>query len=1491
MIKKLTIYCSCLMALLFSGCAEDDWFMSPDQVPDRDYAEINLAVAEPQHVSTRAAYSLSDDISTATVLIYKGESNYANATLLQTAKFGYGGDESEGNASNSLKVKYNDDVKNQLKNGSVYLFVVANRTYTTAPATVDALYKDKDGVAATDLVKQARNIVMTGSFELGTPGDVASVAMASKADLNKGINVAMRRDLARLAVATDEETVQNFVLTSYNVWSAAPNAYTASGVSGAADNTGFAKNSSGTVNSEEQTPSSDSENPNFVYAYAQPKPNYTDAKNLNDPSYDNRAFVIIGGEYAGETCYYRVDLRKKNDENKWEYLFLTANHQYDVTIKKVKGKGYASRELAAQNPQQDIIETDIHDHVPAVLSIASDGVRELGVEYEANLNATKNYISLSLFSKISSSEYPASVADFTNKQAYSNNDFSIEVIEGAEWLKLESLSKLSANESNDSEYTESTSNSGVGYHLVVSNASKYDMGTMEGKIRVTWRGLTREVNVKWSGDFDPTKICSASLKISYRGSDTENNASVTKTNDLCYTNYWNFLKSTTTYGVSSAANEGRIRNQGLHIPYYYGGSKDGDKWEYEYKLTLTSEVYNSDDEVTVKTEGLTFSPDDLTVAGNVITLKARSDSFGLRYFVGDLIIMVNGIELPPIDIYHTGFFHRVKASTSDSDDTTPLTYEKKGDAQAGWYYYEVRSFGNRYWLDRNICATATGMSILSQSGDVTTNYISDGGEFNSGATGGYFLPAKGENYGDVNANIHKVICPPGFRIPNTTEWDIIRNSYGFDNGMQIKDGKTYYASKVEDLNGNMIYLPKVMYYHNELHKMVGDSRAGYYWTKSEAPGLEKAQIGHWLRALMLSGESNSYMHGNVDKYAMQVRAIDDADEEVSQSTIAFKVTGATHVYIYDAGEEYGKNADGSVDMTRARKKDGIKAGLMAWPGVAIGDPKTMRSNKSWYNPEYNRDATEYVFNYVTNSNKEDLRFVFNYVTDSGKIYTFSRRVDGNESGAARYNGWPLAEIFKFGIDDLNDKSEQTFSTTVEGNVTEITSDNYISQIGKPVTFDNRPDITYKFYVLKTPPNTTNDPSGFRLKVQEKAGSSSYKTLVNKNWGGENLTATETYDGKTYYVITYVTKEKGWGFNYTYTWNNGNNVSGETAGGKDAFKKVSDTEYVTTIYEMFKAKPSSPDAAKIKYRIYWPYSSSWKGLDVWTAGDVYKVDGDYSSYPNDQTIGSPSGKYKRYSDTYCYWETEIEEIPETINWYDNEAEKSHSFKSSLYSADSDGVLSVTFTSKASAPKSGGPSGGGGAESYTIYYTNPEGWTTPHVYLYVGSTNSGHKAMTKVNDTKWSYTFENTNDYNAVIFTNGSWSDDKAKTDDLALTNNKTYNNSAKEYKDEPTLTAGYRRIYVKDLGWSPTYLWCVKNDNTGESKNMTQLKKNGSVTGWLYCDIDKNNYKKVLFRSTLANWNDGTKKPGNQSDEYDFGGSNDRRIYYGTDGKTTSERPN
>ena len=1051
MINKLTIYFAIFFAFLFAGCADDNWLLDHEgDVPDRDYTEISLALSDMPSIATRAnnAYALNaQQIEDVTVFIFRADaSEMDDNELLQVEKY-------SGNKTD-LTIKYNDDVKNYFRSGktTANVFAVvnlgANNVSASSINTIGDLKALKDSKSASDLPTR-ETVIMAGSAGDSGNNATPTAAAVTKGDLNRGITIPLYRNLARAFVYVDgnSEASKTFELLEYNVWNGAPSAYAASGLFQNADNTNVKTTFPQVFNKGlAQEPNGSLTAPNYVYAYPQ-----SECNSLHDPSSDNRAFMIVKGNYNGKETFYRIDFRTASKEQSdvegeamnFDYFLLQPNHEYQVKIVKVKREGYSSAEEAARHPQTDFIVAEIHDHVPAVLSMTSDGVRELGVasSFVSDDNAVDGAFTMRLFSKVSDTEYPELFSDLDASIYDNNKGFTIEVIEGKEWLKLDNLIEAgdeSINEPGDSHAPQG----GKVYKVGMKFASSFAMGVQTGRIRVSWRGLSREVRVVWNNTFDVSELVEAA-ELYIHGGDSSNPSDQFKTG-----RYFDWLKNNAgsdyenkVFGVEASNNIGNgqdndmsmeVRNEGIHLPLAYGG-KDS-RWVYEYTLTfdvnkLANKLQQSfssfDYRFEMEGEGAKYnnklkekSSVDGSGSQRKIVINPNCADLGTEYYTGKLIISINGEDLPGIDVYHTGFFHLVAPRGTDGSPISHAVTNKNKYPDAGWYYYEVRSFGDRLWLDRNIMAKGSGMEIQNTSGQsIVSNRAVP---FNPNAAGGYFKPAKWVEKGNVEENIYSELCPPGFRIPTTNEWDIIRNSSAFVTTQATAGGSTFYRAYVNDIYGNKIFLPKVGYQTTSgpdgySGTRTGDSRAGYYWTRSEAHGLEKEQIGNWLQALMLQGESNVYMNGEVSKYGMQIRAIDDAAIQNNTETFGFNVIGATHVYIYDATEPWT-----AADFLDKTVVDAAKNGLMPWPGQEIGNAKTMRAvkqNGKYINPEDNgRDAREFTFTYSVNTKKENLRFVFAYVKN-GKIIVFSRARHDDVNGTAKYEGWPLKGSYKFSIED------------------------------------------------------------------------------------------------------------------------------------------------------------------------------------------------------------------------------------------------------------------------------------------------------------------------------------------------------------------------------------------------------------------------------------------------------------------------------------------
>ena len=1129
MIKKILYGLSFFFLPLLTGCAEEDWLWNGSE-EDRDYVELSFAMPEPTIVDTRAfgSANFESELGNATVYILKenGTSTQSERSVLQT-------EDISASSSTSIKIRYNDQVKEELKNGTVRIIAVANSDASLANVgNEEDIYNLSTTKEVTD--SEMPGMIMTGILSGQT-----------KAQLNKPVTIELVRAAAKATVNVKEGVP--FEISEYQMYNSASKGWFAAGIDGNKEDIASPV-SSFVARSNKAT-----EAGNPVYGYCQ-KPLEKPEDNLGA---DGRAFLVVGGVFNNETTYYRVDFRSKEENGKYKYYFLEPNHEYQFTIIKVKSKGYSTPEEAAKHPLQDI-EVEIHDHVPAIMSMISDGARELGVNREVRHTNTESdggeYMTMKLYSYISENEYPSIDLnhDYDTKTLSIGNDFKIEVTSG-DWLKIGRITSAS------DEYEEGEQNSSTNgklYHVGLKYDSSIKLtGELEGALRVTWKGLTRDVKVIWKRTFRPTDICDATFQIIYNGSKTS------KVGSRMYSpvDYWDFIGAsdvdnlTDVKGLSQADNCDNIRNEGFHLPLYYGGEEDARNWTYKYVITLKDAIYTSGAQVTATASD--YRDLNISVSGKTITIECPADRYGWDYNgEGKLLIKVGTAEYP-FSLYHTGFFHKEGQYDLHGDTGGAAKYNAPS---SDYYYYEVRTIGEYHWLDRNIGAESNAMAVRDSNGTIVVG--------NPNAAGGYFRAAKYQTYANPGDKDHLFdLCPPGFRIPFTSEWDALRNSDRYHDSQAIEDGEVYYQSYALDNNDLPVYLPKLQYYANSF---VGDSRAGYYWTRNQASGVEKEEIGKWMRALMFSGASNSYINGNAQEYGMQVRAVagELKDNGPSMNTIGFKVKGATHVYVYDAGEIYpvSLSPTDNRDPSDGGHHDEQKYGLMSWPGQAIGDASTMVNGAD-------NSGLTYNFTYTTSTPKSDLRFIFTYVKD-GKITVFCRKIEKDKDGVNRYNGYPLTDHYYF------------------NNV-----DNKVIEVGGK---QNVEDNTKKYRVYIWEKSDNSKPRGARLY----AGNT---LIIDADW------AAFKKDGE-YYYYDFQSSAESFKLKWSLKYDCGHNGSHtadysnqqETSNGSMGYNN-SIERYCMTIKNWNESSMTDPngngggsDPEEKNYRIYFP-STSTKMHMWWT----------------------------------------------------------------------------------------------------------------------------------------------------------------------------------------------------------------------------------------------------------------------------------------------------
>lgn len=938
-------------SLTFTGCSDDLEVKDPDinREVNKDEILLNISVPEESIVKTRVEQSSTEmTISSSCkhyALIYeKDGANYVLSSLAQEIVIS--------DTQTSVAIKGSSSF-NAANSKIIVVANVPNNTTETSKFTGLAV-----GSNYTALLSKL-STTLSNNTAPGSPFIMSAVA--KEGDNSNEYDVDLTRSVARISVEVDDN-VGNFVLEGYEMRNAPNQGYYTAGVA-------FEENLNEYIyNSGTQKFSATKINDRFQnYSY----PVNSLGSSTDISAANAGAYFIVEGKFEGETCYYRVDLRgTKKSDGSYEYYNINPNHWYQIEIIEVYRKGYSSADEAAQRymGQEDLgnsalIDVKIHDHVSAVMSMTTDGIRELGADREIKLttNSSTGILTVKCFSK-------NGTTDQSGKPVISS-------IKG-NWIDI-----TYANNNADSKNSEQTSgdqdadSQGIQWSFPIKpRATMYSDN--EATIKITWHGLERTVVVKFEADFIVSQILDASLTI-YEGASSSSTTSSTKDN------YWTYLSSTVK-GISvNDLADGKVRDEGFHFPMPYGTNDKDSKgkldnpWEYEYALTFKAVGGSNVTKVeySVSNDSHSFFNDLIytSSSANSGTLKINTVGDNKKdydYATGTIDFLVtyaNGSEIPvSLSLYRTGFFYTENSTT---------------------YYYEVIKMGSYYWLDRNLRAQSN-MMYSNMSG-------TNGG--NTASAGTFYKIANKGDYNNVNSNptiLHSSVCPPGYHIPTTTEWDNLRLSANFMSESVTQNGvnfiTTYYNTGNAE-SGN-VYFPKARFNNSPGGTGVattttvnsGDAGAGYYWTSTTANGLEKEEIGCWLKAMNLSGTANTYINGSIENHKMNVRCVAGPTPPAeSKHAIDFNVKGATHVYLYTMDEETG-----------------IVSGLFSFPGKAIGSQDAVDAL------DYSNDNSYLHFSYNSTISKDNLYVFFTYVTSEGKITILDTNTAHNSTLSSAV-GWPV----------------------------------------------------------------------------------------------------------------------------------------------------------------------------------------------------------------------------------------------------------------------------------------------------------------------------------------------------------------------------------------------------------------------------------------------------------------------------------------------------
>lgn len=974
MIKRFFIYISTLLA--FTACSDEEFTIPGNVGPDGELS-LMLNVADMSSVNTRSADP--DKVSSLTILVLDNAEKVkqiVSYTGSSTPVFSDG--------KTTITFKLDNDIRS---NSNLKFAAIAN-----PPASISMT---KDEYYATII-----NEVF--DFNPSTASTVSMSGMKTLSELLGGASIPLFRNVAKVSAMTATRN--------------ADNTYT--------EGTGYSSRVYGT--SGQAVLGGTPQNGEFKLA-GEDDDLIAGGELVNPTSTaGDRPYVIVKAPFGepAKDYYYRVNFEKVEGEGasaKIVPLAIEANHEYKIYVLGVKSKGYDNPKEAAQNPAS-LLETDIIDVCPNSYNMVTDGIRELGVSDKIDFSKAEPTESGNDWSRT----LPFYVKVYSpidgEESAFTVDNISFDV----DWLRLEDSDIETSSETGGPSVTGADKFKGTVYRVNLHLNKTIEPGTLETNVNVNWQGLTRSVKVVFTRKFNAIDMIESAKLEMYEGS----------TLKVTVPEYFNFLdessatsatyasggnKTVRLYGVGTGETGDSIRNEGLHFPVMYGESSN--RWKYKYTLTYKAPVETAYEYefLTPGITGVTVNPKSGSMAKDAkVTVTVECSNTDYLYQVGALRFRVtakkdDGTAMKPVnldlDLYHTGFFH--EEYTKYRQEDTGMEKDKSVSGETEYLYYEVLkeaetytlggSLIETYWLDRNLGARMNRMYLETNPPgiyyaplDANGNQMKEAGGYRHGAQYG---TKSGEKYNPAT-EYKSNLCPPGWEIPSRPVWAKLRSSAN----LRTSQVGTYFdASMLMDGNRRM-YFPKYGYYTGTTR--LGNSRSGYYWTRTPADGLEKEHISYYMQMMVFEGTSPGFERvkvdassTNLDGASMAVRCVyknatrDDKEDDANRTY--FNVSGATHVYLY------------------TQDADGNRTAATQWPGQFIGNYQNMQFY--YDNPLY--DPVFYLDYASTTASADDLYVIFNYTDANGQIHTISRRTPyGQSDSSARHtigtnptslNGWKV----------------------------------------------------------------------------------------------------------------------------------------------------------------------------------------------------------------------------------------------------------------------------------------------------------------------------------------------------------------------------------------------------------------------------------------------------------------------------------------------------
>ena len=549
------------MLFLIASCKDDNDLRINNVNSDKDCLSVNLSVPQFEIIRTRDDIIDEEKINELDIFLFDNTGKmrhvYLTSDQLQSTSSGI---------EISLSLLNDSEINGENR----YLDVIANaHSRFLASELVDGGMNRG----------QLRNKIILA--ENGINGSSGLIMYGYKQLTSNEVSLTLKRLEAKLTVEVMPE-IEDFILEGFSLEKGASGAYL-SGIDAIGNGL---TSSSGAGNFYVENPvsilSGNINDKEGLYVFP--------TKGV-DPDDDveakwEKSYLILKGKFAGDLCYYRIDLKDEKNVG----LDLEANKWYQIEIVHVGHKGFPSAEEAALHPETSDFDYLIHDHVPDVYSMTTDGIRELGV---------KEIIFLSNLVNETSFTVKCYSRNDDNKPASETREIDIKPVVriiNSNWLAVDDGAELQVSSPGGAMDSEDVDNPGRQWKFNIKKIKDVYAGA-EALLEVSWQGLKREIKVIYDADFDIKTTNTTLLEI------IKEDGTVVKLN-----NYWYILPGDgkknleampdryidvdalpRLFGIKSAdMADGKVRTEGFHFPMPYGKNSN---WKYRYTINFSWDAY------------------------------------------------------------------------------------------------------------------------------------------------------------------------------------------------------------------------------------------------------------------------------------------------------------------------------------------------------------------------------------------------------------------------------------------------------------------------------------------------------------------------------------------------------------------------------------------------------------------------------------------------------------------------------------------------------------------------------------------------------------------------------------------------------------------------------------------------------------------------------------------------------------------------------------